>query len=164
MILAMISSMEKLGDTLQHRGDELHLLREVVRTHQAMMTAFSRNLGMPASQFALMRVLGTAEKDFGVMDIAAQLGVNAAAVTRLVQDMESEGLVRRKPDARDGRRNYVSLSAKGTKLFRELHDRSHALERELVALIGADEMKSAAAALSKVREYLRSLSVHDPVQ
>ena len=148
----------ELHGPFRHRGDEMHLLREVVRTNQALMVAFTRAMGMPASQFALMRLIAAAERGIGVMELAAQLGVNAAAVTRLAQEMERDGLVRRRADARDGRRHYLSLSAKGEKLFRELHDRSHALERELVARIGGEDMKAAAAVLAKLREFVGSLS------
>lgn len=145
----------------RHEGNELHLLREIVRTHQVLMTAFSRAMGMPASRFALMRVIATAESEMGVMDLAAQLGVDAAAVTRLVKEMESDGLVRRHADARDGRRNYISLSPKGEKLFRHLHGRSHELERMLVTRIGADEMTATAQVLFRLREFVEEVSKHE---
>src|SRR5512137_2005549 len=89
----------------KHTGDEPHLLREIVRAHQVLMAGFSREVGMPASRFALMRVL--ADGDAGVTDLARRLGVNAAAVTRQLQEMEAEGLVRRRADPGDGRRSYV---------------------------------------------------------
>ena len=62
---------------LHHNGDEPHLLREIVRTHQVLMTGFSREVGMPASRFALMRILANNE-GVGVMALARQLGINAA--------------------------------------------------------------------------------------
>ena len=32
---------------LHHTGDEPHLLREIMRTHQAVLNVFSRQVGMP---------------------------------------------------------------------------------------------------------------------
>jgi len=136
----------------------MHLLREIVRTHQAMMAAFSRTMGVPGSRFALMRVLASAKDGIGVMEIAAQLGINAAAVVRQVNELESEGVVRRRADTRDGRRNYVSLSVKGAKLFSEMHERSHALEHALVAKIGAEKMIAAAEVLASLRECVGTIA------
>jgi DNA-binding MarR family transcriptional regulator len=91
------------------------------------------------------------------MELAGQLGINAAAVTRQINEMEREGLVRRRADPKDGRRNYVKLSAKGLRLFEEIHDRSHELERSLSSVIGDKEMAIAASALLKLREFVATL-------
>ena len=144
--------MTNAHDPFRHHGGELHLLREIVRTHQVMMNAFSREIGVPASQATLMRLIAIAKTGIGVTDLADELGINAAGVTRQVQLLEAEGLVRRRTDNRDGRRNYVSLSVRGEKLFRELHERSHELEGFLVAAVGAEEMAAAADVLAKLRE------------
>jgi DNA-binding MarR family transcriptional regulator len=144
-------------DETHHRGDEPHLFREIFRSYQVLMAGFSRKLGMPASQFALLRLLAFAEGDVGVTDLARRLGVNAAAATRQVQGLEREGLVRRRADPRDGRRSYVSLSPKGRKRFDGIHDRNHDLERSLAAVLGADEMRRAALVLLKLRTFVEGL-------
>jgi DNA-binding MarR family transcriptional regulator len=142
-------------DESQHRGDAApHLLREVFKTSQALMSGFARETGAPASRFALMRLLAVVEGDIGITDLARQLGINPAAVTRQVQDLEREGLIRRHADGRDGRRSYVSLSPKGKKHFEEIHSRTHELERSLESALGADEMRQAAALLSKLRAFV----------
>ncbi len=153
-IVRVNATQSVASERLPHRGDEPHLLREVVRTYQVLMAGFSRRTGMPAARFALTRLLANAEGDVGVMDLARQLGVNAAAVTRQVQDLERAGLVRRRADANDGRRHYVSLSAKGRKQFEQIHERTHELERALTSVLGADEMRSAALVLTKLRTFI----------
>lgn len=141
---------------LHHRGDESHLLRDIVRTHQVLMAGFSRGVGIPAARFALMRLLVHADRDVGVMDLARQLGINAAAVTRQVHEMESEGLVLRRAAPRDKRRRYLRLSPKGLRLFAQIHDRTHALERKLSTVISAEEMAAATQTLAKLREFVES--------
>jgi len=142
----------------RHTGDEPHLLREIIRTHQVLMSGFSREVGMPASRFALMRLLANVFPDAaGVMEIARRLGINAAAVTRQVQEMEGEGLLLRRPDERDGRRSDIRLSAKGLKLFITIHDRSHELERSLATAIAPGEMAAAADVLARLRRFLEGL-------
>lgn len=139
-----------------HTGDEPHLLREIVRTHNAMMRAFARETGRPSAQFALMSVLARAERGLGVIEIATALDVNAAAVTRLVNAMEKERLIRRRADSRDGRRHYVSLTEKGLSQFALVHQRTHRLERLLEAELGAEAMRAAAAVLAGLRAFVEA--------
>jgi len=139
---------------LPHRGDEPHLLREIFRTYQVLMSGFARRTGMPASRFTLLRLLALSEAEVGVTDLARKLGINAAAVTRQVQELEREGLLGRRADRRDGRRRYVRLSAKGRKQFAEIHERTHALERALSSVITDEEMRGAARVLSRLRAFV----------
>ena len=136
-----------------HTGDEPHLLRAVERAHYAMMRAFTRETGRPSAQFALMRTLAHSERGLGVIEIAEALDVNAAAVTRLVNAMEKERLIRRRADPRDGRRHYVSLSEKGLAQFALVHQRTHGLERLLEAELGAEAMRAAAKVLAGLRAF-----------
>lgn len=150
----MVDSMTGDFEGLQHRGDEPHLLREVFRTYQVLISGFARQTGMPASRFALMRVLALSESDIGLVELARRLGINPAAVTRQVQELEAEQLVKRRADAKDGRRSYVALSPKGRKLFAEIHERSHELERSLSSALGKEEMAAAATTLANLRKFL----------
>jgi DNA-binding MarR family transcriptional regulator len=142
----------------RHTGDEPHLIREVMRIHQLLMVGFSRVTGMPASRFILMRELANASpSDVGVMEIARRLGINAAAVTRQIQSLEQDRLVVRRPDKRDGRRINVKLSAKGARLFDEVHQRSHEFERGLVSIVGERKLAAAVAVLATVHGILEEL-------
>jgi DNA-binding MarR family transcriptional regulator len=143
---------------LHHTGEESHLLREIVRTNQVLMTGFSRVVGMNASRFALMRLLALAAPEgAGVLKLSRQLGINAAAVTRLVKTMEAERLVVRHADTEDGRRTYIRLSAKGMKTFETLHAHGHELERSLSTLISAGDMAVAVKVLMSLRAFLENL-------
>jgi DNA-binding MarR family transcriptional regulator len=159
----MVNDMSKYIEAVHarlsgSRGDP-HLLREVVRLHQVMMAGFARRTGMTASRFALMRLVAHAEDaGVGVMDLARLLGINAAAVTRQVKEMEEDGLVRRRADATDGRRSHVRLSPKGRDTFETIHGRAHDLERALAAAVGPEEMKGAARTLATLRRAVEALT------
>jgi DNA-binding MarR family transcriptional regulator len=157
IIVTMSASKASGIEGLRHQGDESHLLREILRTQQALMAGFSRQVGMPASRFALMRSLASAGEHVGVLDLARQLGINASAVTRQVKELEGEGLARRRADPKDGRRSYVRLSPKGLRLFEEIHERSHELERSLFSVISTEEMAAAATVLVKIRTFILGL-------
>jgi DNA-binding MarR family transcriptional regulator len=138
------------------RADEPHLIQETVRTYQVLIAGISRAIGMSASRFALMRLLAEldVDADVGVMDLARQVGINAAAVTRQVQELEREQLLRRRADPQDGRRSYVRLSPKGRRLLDRILAFSHEFEHSLSAVLSADEMTSAARTLRKLRAFV----------
>lgn len=143
---------------LHHTGDEPHLLREIMRTHQAVLNVFSRQVGMPAARLALMRLLAFRHPEaVGIMEVARQLGINAAAVTRQVKGMEGEGLVERSADARDGRRSYVSLTADGLRIFEQLHERVHSFEQALSTAVSAEDMAAAIRVLVQLRAAVEAL-------
>lgn len=144
---------------LHHTGDEPHLLREIMRTQQAVLSVFSRQVGMPAARLALMRVIAVCHPEaVGIMWIARQLGINAAAVTRQVKAMENDRLVERWPDARDGRRSQIKLTADGLSVFQELHERAHALDRSVSTALSAEDMAATVRVLAHVRAALEALS------
>lgn len=153
--------MVELKDATLHkpheRGVELHLMQEIVRTYQVLVAGISRITGMTSSRFALMRLLADADTDVGVMDLARWLGINAAAVTRQVQELERERLVLRRADPKDGRRNYIRLSKKGRKLLDELLECSHEFERSMTSVLSAEEMTEAATVLKKLRSFVEDL-------
>jgi DNA-binding MarR family transcriptional regulator len=147
-----------MPDHFEHKGDEFHLLRDVGRTSQVLMTTVSRTMGIPASRFMLMRFLAMNENGIGVTDLAARMEVNPAAIVRLVKEMEDERIVVRRGDPRDKRRNYISLSPKGAKLFEQLHLRSHEMERALAAFIDPKEIAITVRVLAKLREFMESVT------
>jgi DNA-binding MarR family transcriptional regulator len=143
---------------LHHTGDEPHLLREIMRTQQAVLNVFSRQVGMPAARLALMRLLASCHPEaVGIMWIARQLGINAAAVTRQVKAMEGERLVERCADARDGRRSHVKLTTEGLRVFQQLHERAHAFEQGLSTAVSAADMATTVRVLAQVRAALGAL-------
>lgn len=147
-----------MPDHFEPNSDEFHLLRDIARTSQIMMTTVSRALGIPGSHFMLMKFLAMNANGIGVTELAAKMDVNSAAVARLIKGMEDERIVLRRGDPRDKRRNYVSLSPKGVKLFEQLRQRSHALERALGDFIAPQDIAVASRVLAQLRECMESVS------
>lgn len=54
-------------------------------------------------------------------DIAAAIGQHPAGVSRLIDEMEEQGFVRRRRDATDRRRARIEVAAKGEAMFQEAH-------------------------------------------
>ena len=97
--VVMNETNKNRSNELHHKGDESHLVREIVRTNQVLMNGFSRMVGMSMSRLTLMRLLATADEGVGVNDLARHLGINAAAVTRQVKVSFNDATTPRMVDA-----------------------------------------------------------------
>jgi DNA-binding MarR family transcriptional regulator len=140
---------------LPHSGQESHLFREIMLTYQAMMSQFSRSLGMNAARFGLLRTIARNPGEaIGPMEIARRLGINASAVTRQIKDLEKERLLIRQDDPQDARRSAVVLTAAGRAKFLEIHKRVHEFEAALALKLSRQELAVAEKVLGQVREAL----------
>jgi DNA-binding MarR family transcriptional regulator len=162
MVYHMTMKKDEWSDRVQglhHKGGEPHLLFEIMRTQRALINCFSRKMGLPFSRVTLLRVLATASPEaIGILDIARRLNINGAAVTRQIKEMERLGLVARAPDQRDARRQQVKLSAKGRKLFEQIHQMQHEFEKSFVSSeLIPEEVETAASVLSKLRSALEKI-------
>lgn len=129
-----------------------HLFQEIVRTHQVLIGAFSLEVGMSAARMGVLRQLEDSEAgSLGVVDLARALGVTPAIVTRQVQELEAEGLLRRRNAARDRRRSQLYLTARGRRAFARLHERAHGLQTKVLDGLRDEEIAIACRVLGTVR-------------
>ncbi len=148
------------GTRTHHAGNESHLFRELMRTHQAVLGAFTRCVGAPSGRIGLLRLLAIGRDEFGTKELARRLGVDPAGITRQLKEMEAEGLVTRTPHATDRRRTVVKLTRAGIESFRMLHEYGHAYERRLAAEVSKKDITTALRVLQAMREVvLRSVSM-----
>jgi DNA-binding MarR family transcriptional regulator len=144
---------------LHHKGGEPHLIFEIMRTHRALTNLFSRMMGIPFSRLTIMRVLALAyPKETGILELARRLNINGAAVTRQIREMEQLGLVASTPDDHDGRRRHIKLSAKGRKLFQQIHKMHHEFEKSFSqGDLKPEEIRTAAKVISVLRSTLEKI-------
>lgn len=145
---------------LRHSGSEAHLILEMMQTNKSLLSALSREMGLPVSQLVLLRVLASVPPGgIGTLEIARMMGINGAAITRQVQNMEGRGLVIRRRDRSDGRKSYLRLSAKGRKLFQQIHQRIHEFEEFITAELEEQDIETVKGVLVQLRSALeKSLS------
>ncbi len=150
--------MQNQDSELHHLGDESHLIKEIMGTHQALLNVFSREVGMPAARLTLMRLLAIGHQEkLGIMQIARRLGIDAAAVTRQVKEMETDELIERMADPRDARRSYVRLTPEGLRLFQQLHEKAHDFEKSLTSVISQKDIITTVGVLSQLQRVLEGM-------
>ena len=144
---------------LDHTGNESHLLKELMFTHLALLNYFPKIAKMPTARFALVRMIALSDSQpIGPMEIARRLGVNAAAITRRLKEMEDEQLITRVADPEDARRSYVELTEHGRAVFEGIHQRVHGFEALLRSSLSEAEIATAVKVLAQLRESLTDFS------
>jgi len=83
-------------------------------------------------------------------DLAAQLGVTASAVTRLLIPLEKIGLVSRLPDLRDARVSYIVLTAAGRDLLANALQSATDTSQELVGQVPSDKLHAMSSLLDSL--------------
>ncbi len=113
-MLSNLEQAEQIYLFVQHLGRRL---REIDAEH-----------GLTPSRYSTMATLRF-DGATNIGDLAVIERVRAPSMTRLIRDMQRDGLVRRSRDPKDGRGVLIDLSAKGRAAF----DRVRVIKIALVA-------------------------------
>ena len=133
-----MSSNRDLGPRLSRRLTYLlkHALVDLEELHQERLATS----GVNARELAVLLLLDGREPE-SQQQAASRLGVDRTTMVALLDALEDKGLVSRRPDAYDRRRNVVALTdAGGATLARAIRASDEA-EQQLLA--GLDEAESA---------------------
>lgn len=102
----------------------------------------------------------------GVAELRRRLGLDSGYLSRLLRQLERDGLVAVERDATDGRQRIARLTSKGRREWRRLDQRSEKLARTLIEPLSVRQQTELAAALSTVERLLAtadvSIEVVDP--
>ena len=108
-----------------------------------------RRLGTSLQAWRVLAVLR--EKDGRRMgDLSATTSIEVSTLTRLVDNMEKEGLLARRRDASDTRAVLVQVTAAGKQLTRRIVPIAERYEKVALKGFGASEAESLKAALRRL--------------
>ncbi len=83
-------------------------------------------------------------------DVAGRLGVDRTSMVTLIDGLQDKGLVRRRPDPADRRRNVVTLTETGQTTMTGAIAASDEAERQFLSKLSAAEVASLRAALQAI--------------
>jgi DNA-binding MarR family transcriptional regulator len=85
-------------------------------------------------------------------DLAAQLGVAARTVTDLVDGLEREGLLTRRPDPRDRRATLIELGPSARERWEQVRALQREISDEVLAPLDAAERRQLLHLLQRLKE------------
>jgi DNA-binding MarR family transcriptional regulator len=120
----------------------LHLCLELAKAYARMVRRIDGRLGslhgLSFGDFAILRHLSLAPGErLRRVDLADQLGLTPAAVTRALIPLEKIGLVKREMDKNDARVGYASLTRAGERLLAEATESADLISEETFSLDAA---------------------------
>ena len=137
---------EAVGLADRLHSSAIHLLRHLRKEDDAS--------GLTAPRLSALSVIVFAGP-VTVGDLARAEQVQPPTISRLVQDLERDGLVSRNEDASDGRVRWVEATAKGTRLLHEGRSRRVARLARGLASLTARERSTLSAAAELLDDLLR---------
>jgi len=136
-----------LGYLLKHA----HLALE----HRAQ--AALADVGVTVRDLGVLRVIASGEAQ-SQQEAAAVLGVDRTSMVALLDALERQGIVARKPSEQDRRRNIIALTDHGWEVFRQAESRYSETERDFTATLG----DAGAAGLRQALRTVLSENGHAP--
>ena len=106
-------------------------------------------LGMSFGRSRALRRL--ARRPMSMRELADALGIDPPNATVVVQDLEAQGLVRRRPHPTDGRAKVVEATRKGKELARRA-DEILADPPAMLSALGAEDLEALRRILARARE------------
>lgn len=135
----------------------VRLVEEFAAFGPAYMRWVKSRLQKGGVSYARMRLLSALHcKGPQIMSCLSEgLGVTPRNVTALVDALEEEGLVGRRPHPKDRRATMIELTQRGAEMCEEMHDAHQAAVSELFLGLPEEDRRALARALGSLREALR---------
>lgn len=149
--------------SLPLRDFQHSLPMELLKAREAAMSRFRpmlRRHGLTEQQWRVIRALAAYQK-IDASELAKKSFLLAPSLTRILQFLEREKLIKRSSDANDQRRSVFALTEKGRRAYDEVGPNSELLYADIEKQFGADKLETLYALLA---EFYTALSETDTSQ
>ncbi len=130
----------------------LGLWVKLSRAHNTVSRLTKRDIsryGLTEPQFSVLECLGHCGP-MKLCDLSRKMLVSGGNMTVVVDNLEKEGLVRRRDDPDDRRAYVVTLTPKGKKLFNEIFRQHAAFVVDTLSVIDEKEQEELSGLLKKL--------------
>jgi DNA-binding MarR family transcriptional regulator len=143
--------------------DVMQALWGLAHALEARSKWMHRHLGITGPQRLLLRVIGETP-GCSPGEAARMLSLNPGTVSRLAAGLERAGLVKRREDRNDGRRQRLELTRRGEELNRDHRGTVEDAVRQVVASASATETWQARSFLARLTEALHAPAPRTPAR
>ena len=134
------------------------LLFDIISDAEKRLAAHMSRHGLTPPQFFVLKTLIEHEGSCAIGQIAREHHLSRAAMTGLVQRLESVELVARRRSRRDGRSVSVELTAEGRQRFEAVRDDAFEQLQALLEMVGDSERQALMFFLSRYLELVGRLA------
>ncbi|WP_018718786.1 MarR family winged helix-turn-helix transcriptional regulator [Arhodomonas aquaeolei] len=140
----------------------LHLIKCSKRVEQAISDLFRDDFDSSLSRFDVLAHLDYVHPEaLSTSALAQRLLASKGNITRLLDRMEGDGLIHRRPSSRDRRVSDVYLTDTGTRLFHAMADAHEAWSDEIFGILNDGELDELVGLLDRVRHRLEARGDQD---
>lgn len=158
--MAESSLQTEIGKKHPFESLEQEAFLNLLRTTDQLNCEFSRlftSQGLSGPQYNVLRILrGSGEEGLPCLEIAGQMITRMPDITRLVDRLESAGLVERARTDADRRVVLVKITAAGNELLMRLDQPVRELHHKVLAHLTPDELRELSRLLTKARSLSES--------
>lgn len=132
----------KSGTRVRLREFSKSLPMSLLRAREAVMQHFRASLrqyDITEQQWRVLRAL-TSVYEIEMSELAKATFLLAPSLSRILQDLEARGLIKRRSDPKDLRRSLVSISPTGAKLIEVAGPHSERIYAEITAAFGPERL------------------------
>jgi DNA-binding MarR family transcriptional regulator len=133
--------------------------RAVLQVQNRVLRAIERDLAaagrLPLSWYdVLLELNGAPGHRLRMQDLGERVVLSRSRVSRIVDELEREGLVERRPDPRDARAMLATLTPEGRRAFRRTAPvYLRGIQRHFAAHLSEAEQKAVTEALQQVLDH-----------
>lgn len=134
----------------------INLMRTTRAVEESWVQYLKRNEGISQSQYNILRILrGARPKPAKISEIADRMITRDPDVTRLVDRLIKQGLVRRERDSEDRRVVLVEITAKGLQMLSRLDEPAGRYTEGAMAGLSAQQLRTLDTLLNEIRAAIR---------
>ena len=141
----------KVKDGQEILGKTAFLITDVARRYRTTFDERVRHLELTRSEWWLIRFLHFFEGNTQA-ELTEVMDITKGGMGKLIDRLESVGLVKRGVDGADRRTNRIYLTAKAKPLAAQLHRYSEEIEAKALATLNKEEVAILDALLTRVRQ------------
>jgi DNA-binding MarR family transcriptional regulator len=153
--------VDTVGSKPLAEGSALRLVDEFAAFGPPYLKWVRSRLGEGGISYARMRLLGALHCGGPqiMSSISDELGVTRRNITALVDALEEEGLVRRKPHPTDRRATVIELTPKGFETTESMYEGHREAVAELFTDLSEEDLSELVRLLGSLREALRQKEI-----
>ncbi|WP_097459807.1 transcriptional regulator SlyA [Mangrovitalea sediminis] len=126
------------------------IVARLTRRWRKLLDERLKDLNVTQARWSTMLYLQRGGEGLTQRELANLMAIENPTLVRLLDSLEGQGLVERRPCERDRRARRLHLTPEGEKFMSELNSRAEQLRNELLAGVSDDDLEVASGLINKI--------------